>query len=239
VKPILELPSLIPRGLPLNRVKLRICFTGQVAEQIGFIACGGVAFSLCDEHSGKIREDSCELVDEKKDLVHECTRIGTNEEGNFRCSMITEEYSWRFADNQGDTMDIVKFEQVESKVLEIQGIKVILDSDLAELYGVETKRINEAVKNNPDRFPSDYITELTHEEKSELVENFDRFKRLKHSSVTPKAFTEKGLYMLATILKSPRAVQTTFAIIETFGFGNFPGISRPSPMFRTRRNSSP
>jgi len=113
-------------------------------------------------------------------------------------------------------MDIVKFEQVESKVLEIQGIKVILDSDLAELYGVETKRINEAVKNNPDRFPSDYITELTHEEKSELVENFDRFKRLKHSSVTPKAFTEKGLYMLATILKSPRAVQTTFAIIETF-----------------------
>ncbi|WP_028573695.1 ORF6N domain-containing protein [Desulfonatronovibrio hydrogenovorans] len=113
-------------------------------------------------------------------------------------------------------MDMVKFEHVESKVLEIRGVKVILDSDLAELYGVETKRINEAVKNNPDRFPLDYITELSHKEKSELVENFDRFKRLKHSSVPPKAFTEKGLYMLATILKSPKAVQTTFAIIETF-----------------------
>lgn len=113
-------------------------------------------------------------------------------------------------------MEIVKFEHVESKILEIRDVKVILDSDLADLYGVETKRINEAVKNNPERFPADYITELTLEDKNELVENFDRFKRLKHSSVTPKAFTEKGLYMLATILKSPRAVQTTFAIIETF-----------------------
>ena len=96
-------------------------------------------------------------------------------------------------------MNIIRFENVESRILEIRGFKVILDSDLAELYGVETKRINEAVKNNPDRFPSDYITELTQDEKSELVEKFDRFKRLKHSSVTPKAITEKGLYMLATI----------------------------------------
>jgi hypothetical protein len=86
-------------------------------------------------------------------------------------------------------MDIVKFEHVGSKILDIRGRKVILDSDLAELYGVETKRINEAVKNNPDRFLDDYITELTLDEKKQLVENFDRFNRLKHSSVLPKAFT--------------------------------------------------
>jgi hypothetical protein len=129
--------------------------------------------------------------------------------------MITEEYSWGFVDNQGDTMDIVKFEQVESKVLEIQGIKVILDSDLAELYGVETRDINKAVKNNPDKFPPGYLIELTKPELDDLRGKFSTAKFAK-TRVQPKAFTEKGLYMLATILKSPRAVQTTFAIIETF-----------------------
>ncbi len=113
-------------------------------------------------------------------------------------------------------MEIVQFELVESKILVLRGHKIILDSDLAELYGVETKRINEAVKNNPDRFPDDYIVKLTRSEKKELVENFDRFNRLKHSSVLPKGFTEKGLYMMATVLKTPKAVQTTLAIIEAF-----------------------
>ena len=93
---------------------------------------------------------------------------------------------------------------------------MIVDSDIAELYGVETKRINEAVKNNPDKFPEGYLVELSDEEKKELVENFDRFAKLKHSTVTPKAFTEKGLYMLATILKSPQATETTLSIIDTF-----------------------
>ncbi|MCG2814081.1 MAG: ORF6N domain-containing protein [Thermodesulfovibrionales bacterium] len=71
-------------------------------------------------------------------------------------------------------------------------------------------------KNNPDKFLGGYILELSKEEKNELVENFHRFEKLKHSTVNPKAFTEKGLYMLATILKSPQATQTTIAIIETF-----------------------
>ena len=75
-------------------------------------------------------------------------------------------------------------------------------------------RVNEAVKNNPDKFPR-YIIELTKDEKNEVIENFDNPK-LKFSPVLPKAFTEKGLYMLATILKSPKATQTTIAIIETF-----------------------
>ncbi len=111
--------------------------------------------------------------------------------------------------------NIVNFKDVEKALLEIRGQKVILDSDVARLYGVETKRVNEAVKNNPDKFPTGYIIELTKDEKNEVIENFDNPK-LKFSPVLPKAFTEKGLYMLATILKSPKATQTTIAIIETF-----------------------
>ena len=93
---------------------------------------------------------------------------------------------------------------------------MILDADVAELYGVETRDINKAVKNNPEKFPFGYIFELNESEKNKLVENFHRFERQKHSTVFPKAFTEKGLYMLATILKSPKAVETTIAIVEAY-----------------------
>lgn len=111
---------------------------------------------------------------------------------------------------------IAKFKTVEDKIIELRGIKVLLDSDVANLYGVETKRINEAVKNNPDKFPDGYIFELSKEEKDEVIENFDNLKKVKFSPVLPKAFTEKGLYMLATILKSKVATETTIAIVETF-----------------------
>ncbi|WP_133138049.1 ORF6N domain-containing protein [Legionella rowbothamii] len=105
---------------------------------------------------------------------------------------------------------------VEEQIINIRNTHVILDSDIATLYGVETRDINKAVKNNPDKFPENYIIQLNKREKNELVENFHRFNGLKHSTVNPKAFTEKGLYMLATILKSPKATETTLAIIETF-----------------------
>jgi hypothetical protein len=113
-------------------------------------------------------------------------------------------------------MQVITYDNVASKILEIRNQKVILDSDIASLYNVETKRINEAVKNNPDKFPEGYLIELENKDKIELVENFDRFERLRHSTVAPKAFTEKGLYMLATILKSPAATATTIAIIDAF-----------------------
>ena len=113
----------------------------------------------------------------------------------------------------GQKEDIVK---TENKIIVIRDKQVILDRDVAELYGVETKRINEALKNNPDKFPDGYVITLNIKEKDELVENFDRFKTLKHSTVEPHAFTEKGLYMLATILKSPLATEVTIDIIETF-----------------------
>ncbi|MDR0812178.1 MAG: ORF6N domain-containing protein [Paludibacter sp.] len=104
---------------------------------------------------------------------------------------------------------------IQNKIITLRDQQVILDSDVAELYGVETKRVNEAVSNNPDKFPAGYILDLTSEE----------WKNLKSKNSTsswggkrklPKTFTEKGLYMLATILKSPVATETTLAIIETF-----------------------
>ena len=91
----------------------------------------------------------------------------------------------------------------------------MLDVDVAEIYGVETKRINEAVKNNPDKFPSGYFIELDKTEWDVLKSKFAT--SIKGGKVKlPTAFPEKGLYMLATILKSPQAVQATLAIIETF-----------------------
>ena len=112
--------------------------------------------------------------------------------------------------------EIVKFENLQDRIIELRGQKVLLDADVAQIYVVETRDINKAVTNNPDKFPAGYVVELSKAEKIELVKNFHRFNRLKHSTVNPKAFPEKGLYMLATILKSPQAVQATLAIIETF-----------------------
>lgn len=109
-----------------------------------------------------------------------------------------------------------QIERVESRIIVLRGRQVIIDRDVAELYGVETKAINQAVKRNADKFPDNYMFQLNKGEKLELVTNCDRFDLMKHSTVMPKAFTEQGLYMLATVLRSPLATQTTFAIIETF-----------------------
>lgn len=106
--------------------------------------------------------------------------------------------------------------EVENKIICLRDQQVILDADVAELYGVETKRVNEAVSNNPEKFPKGYVFLLTSQEKVEVVENFDHLYKLRFSPSNPKAFTEKGLYMLSTILKSPKAVETTIAIVEAY-----------------------
>jgi phage regulator Rha-like protein len=112
-------------------------------------------------------------------------------------------------------MELIPLNDVDSKIITLRNQAVILDSDVAALYGVETKRINEAVKNNPDKFPEGYIFSVQSSERQQLVENFDRFSNLKHS-ISTTAFTKKGCYMLATILKSPKATKTTIDIIEAF-----------------------
>ena len=105
---------------------------------------------------------------------------------------------------------------VKSLIVEIRQRPVIVDADVAALYGVETKRVNEAVKNNPDKFPEDYMFVLTTDELTDLRSKISTTNLSTKSRSLPKAFTEKGLYMLATILKSQRATSVTFAIIETF-----------------------
>lgn len=109
----------------------------------------------------------------------------------------------------------MELQRIEEKIILIQDKQVILDSDVAELYGVETKRINEAVKNNPDKFPDGYIISLSEEEFDDLRSKISTT-RLNMARISPKAFSEKGLYMVATILKSPKATETTIGIIETF-----------------------
>jgi hypothetical protein len=109
----------------------------------------------------------------------------------------------------------IRYDFVEQKINLVRNEKVILDSDVASLYGVLTKHVNQAVKNNPDKFPSGYVIELEDNEWRDLRSKFLTANRAM-SRVNPKAFTEKGLYMLATILKSEQATQTSIAIIETF-----------------------
>ena len=107
-------------------------------------------------------------------------------------------------------------QEVEKRIIELRGMKVFLDNDVAMLYGVETKRVNEAVRNNPDKFPKGYIIELNDKEMRPLRSKFSTANISSKLRVNAKAFTEKGLYMLATILKSPKAVETSIAIIESF-----------------------
>lgn len=105
---------------------------------------------------------------------------------------------------------------VNNSIVVIHDTPVIADADVAALYGVETKRVNEAVRNNPDKFPDDYMFTLSTDEVNYLRSKFSSTKVSPKSRVLTKVFTEKGLYMLATILKSKEALNVSFAIIETF-----------------------
>ena len=106
--------------------------------------------------------------------------------------------------------------EVENRIITLRGQQVILANHVAELYGVETREVNQAIKNNPNKFPNGYILELDKREKDEVIKIFDNLGNLLYSPAPLKAFTEKGLYMLATILKSPKAVETTIAIVEAY-----------------------
>ena len=101
--------------------------------------------------------------------------------------------------NENSNIIPVTTNDVEERMIVLRQQPVLLDCDVAALYGVETKRVNEAIRNNPHKFPDGYIFELDKFEKSEVVENFDHLKKLKFSPVNPTAFTERGLYMLAIV----------------------------------------
>ncbi|MBO5232688.1 MAG: ORF6N domain-containing protein [Prevotella sp.] len=112
-------------------------------------------------------------------------------------------------------MNLISFNTVKDKIIRLHEKDVILDFAVAELYGVQTKEINQAVKNNPKKFPDGYVFELNKEELTDLrSKNLTTISSM--SRTMPKAFTEKGLYMLATILKGDRATDTAIAIIDAF-----------------------
>jgi ribosomal protein L23 len=111
---------------------------------------------------------------------------------------------------------IVPDEVVMNKIIMVRGQKIMIDRDLAELYGVTTKQLNQQVKRNARRFPEDFMFQLTEEEKEEVVTNCDHLKTLKFSPVLPFAFTEHGAVMLASVLNSERAIDMNIQIVRVF-----------------------
>lgn len=116
----------------------------------------------------------------------------------------------------GDQAVMPSIEMVADIILTLRGRKVMIDADLARLYGVTTKRLNQQVSRNADRFPADFMFELSPDEKQELVANCNRFNRLKHSTALPHAFTEHGALMAANVLNSPQAVQCSILVVRAF-----------------------
>jgi len=112
--------------------------------------------------------------------------------------------------------NLIPMERIEQTILFIRGEKVILDLDLAVIYGVTTKALNQAVKRNETRFPLDFMFQLTENEKLEVVTNCDHLARLKFSPYLPYAFTEHGALMLANVLNSERAAQTSVQVVRAF-----------------------
>ena len=108
--------------------------------------------------------------------------------------------------------------ECETMIFQFRGFKVMIDSDLATLYDVPTKRVKEQVKRNMERFPQDFMFELVKNEKDELVAICDRLAILKHSSINPLAFTEQGVAMLSSVLRSERAIKMNIEIMRAFAY---------------------
>ena len=105
---------------------------------------------------------------------------------------------------------------IEQRILIMRGYRVMLDADLADIYGVQTKALNQAVRRNLDRFPDDFMFRLTASEKHEVVTNCDHLSRLRYSPALPLAFTEHGALMVASVLNSPRAVEISLYVVRAF-----------------------
>jgi hypothetical protein len=111
---------------------------------------------------------------------------------------------------------VLSTDRIERSILLIRGHRVMLDADLAELYGVSTRALNQAVKRNRNRFPSDFMFRLTKKEKEEVITNCDHLQKLKFSPSIPNAFTEHGAIMLASVLNSQGAVEVSIYVVRAF-----------------------
>jgi len=119
-------------------------------------------------------------------------------------------------DGDKGSRNLIPVERIDNAILEIRGERVMIDYDLAAIYGVSTKALNQAVRRNRDRFPEGFAFQLTEAERDELVTNCDRLATLKHSSSLPYAFTEHGAVMLASVLRSKRAVEVSVFVVKAF-----------------------
>jgi len=115
-----------------------------------------------------------------------------------------------------DTIAIIPSETIINRIYFIRDKKIMLDADLASLYHVTTKRLNEQVKRNLKRFPPDFMFQLHESEKAEVVANCDHLSKLRFSHHSPYAFTEQGVAMLSSVLNSERAIEMNIQIIRTF-----------------------
>jgi len=111
---------------------------------------------------------------------------------------------------------LIPHKEIVRRIFFIRGQRVMLDSDLAELFGVQTKQLNRQVRRNIRRFPPEFMFRLTKQEKEELVPIWHQLKKMKYSHVLPYAFTEYGVAMLASVLRSERAIKMSIIIVKTF-----------------------
>jgi hypothetical protein len=158
-------------------------------------------YSLCYFHLFQIRITNKNYQEEKK---------------NMRWSQIVTTSENIFGEDMTQSGTIVKVGTIQQRILLIRGEKVIIDADLAEIYGVTTKALNQAVNRNVERFPPDFMFRLTDEEKKEVVKICDHLVKLKYSPVTPHAFTEHGAIMAASVLKSPCAIEVSVFVVRAF-----------------------
>lgn len=111
---------------------------------------------------------------------------------------------------------LIEIKDITQRIFTIRGVKVMIDRDLAGFYGVQTKRLNEQVKRNKNRFPADFVFQLTEDEKAKVVANCDHLKNIKYSNTLPYAFTEHGAIMAAGVLNSQTAVDISIVIVRAF-----------------------
>lgn len=111
---------------------------------------------------------------------------------------------------------LIPVEKIDRSILVIRGYRIMLDRDLADIYGVKTSRLNEQVKRNIDRFPEDFMFQLTDQEKEDVIANCDHLDKLKFSRTNPYAFTEHGTIMLASVLNTSTAIETSVLIVRAF-----------------------
>lgn len=133
-----------------------------------------------------------------------------------RCNRVRPLRSCALMPNRSSSTAAVLLPRIESRIVVLRGLRVLIDTDLAVLYGVATKRLNEQVKRNVERFPGDFMFQLTADEKTEVVANCDHLTKLKFSKAMPYAFTEHGAIQAANVLASPQAVEMGIFVVRAF-----------------------